>query len=163
MDFLVRWLPEHLPEEGPTVLVHGDFRIANMFFHPDRPEVAAMSDWEISTLGDSIADLSYQAMSWHLPPQALAHGLGGLDLPALGIPTGLEYVAMYQAAGGSSAAEHWDFFITYNLFGLAAIVYGIRGRVDAGTAATADAARLASQAERVTAMARVRAVAAERR
>lgn len=138
MQRLMDWLPEHLPASEQTTLVHGDYRLDNLVFHPSEPRVIGVLDWELSTLGDPLADLSYQCMAWHIPP-TLWRGIGGLDLPALGIPSEAEYVDWYAHATGRDAAAHWDFYLAYNLFRMAAILHGIAQRAAEGNATAADA------------------------
>ncbi len=135
---LMAWLPAHLPEGDETTLVHGDYRIDNLVFHPTEPRVLGVLDWELSTLGHPLADLAYHCMAWNVPP-ALWRGMGGLDLAALGIPSEAQYLADYQAATGRDAQGHWSFYMAYNLFRMAAILYGIAQRAADGSAASADA------------------------
>ena len=136
MDNLIAWLPENIPADDETTVVHGDFRLDNMIFHPAEPRVLALLDWELSTLGHPLADISYQCMSWHVPP-GVFRGIKGLDLKALGIPSEAEYVAAYCRRTGRERIEHWDFYLAYNMFRLAAILQGIRKRVLDGTASSA--------------------------
>ena len=138
MQRLMDWLPEHIPAGDETTLVHGDYRLDNLVFHPSEPRVIGVLDWELSTLGHPLADFSYQCMSWHIPP-SLWRGIGGLNLVSLGIPSEAEYVRMYAAVTGRAAAEHWDFYLAYNLFRMAAILHGIAQRAADGNAAAADA------------------------
>jgi acyl-CoA dehydrogenase len=138
MQKLMEWLPEHIPAGDETTLVHGDYRLDNLVFHPTEPRVIGVLDWELSTLGNPLADLSYQCMAWHIPP-ALWRGIAGLDLAVLGIPSEAEYVAMYAKATGRDPAEHWDFYLAYNLFRMAAILHGIAQRAADGNAAADDA------------------------
>ena len=138
MDRLMRWLPENIPEGDETAVVHGDFRLDNLIFHPAEPRVVAVLDWELSTLGHPLADFSYHCMSWRIPP-AQFRGIGGLDLAALGIPSEEEYVAMYCRRTGRKAIPHWDFYLAYNMFRLAAILQGIMKRALDGTAASQQA------------------------
>lgn len=135
---LMDWLPAHVPPGDETTLVHGDYRIDNLVFHPTEPRVIGVLDWELSTLGHPLADLAYHCMAWNVPP-ALWRGMGGLDLPALGIPTEAQYLADYRAATGRDAEGHWAFYMAYNLFRMAAILYGIAQRAADGSAASADA------------------------
>ncbi len=144
MDRLIAFLPESLPAEGPVSIVHGDFRLDNMILAEDRAEVRAVLDWELSTLGDPMADFSYLLIGWVLPP-TVRNGLGGLDLPALGIPTIEETVARYEARTGRKGPENLDWLMAYNLFRLAAICQGIAGRVRDGTAASAHAIETSKQ------------------
>lgn len=138
MRKLMDWLPAHVPTGDETTLVHGDFRIDNLVFHPTEARVIGVLDWELSTLGDPLADLAYHCMAWNVPP-ALWRGMGGLDLPALGIPTEAQYLADYRAATGRDVQGHWSFYMAYNLFRMAAILYGIAQRAADGSAASADA------------------------
>jgi len=144
MDRLIDWLPQGLPAEGPARIVHGDFRLDNMIMAPGSAEVRAVLDWELSTLGDPMADFSYLLIGWVLPP-TVRNGLAGLDLPALGIPTIEETVERYAARSGRRAPENLDWLMGYNLFRLAAICQGIAGRVRDGTAASAHAIETAKQ------------------
>jgi len=141
MDSLIAWLPENIPPETGTAVVHGDFRLDNAIFHPGEPKILAVLDWELSTLGDPLADFAYHCMSWHIPPGQF-RGIGGLDLEALGIPSERRYVEMYCARTGRAGIErsHWDFYMAYNLFRIAAILQGIVKRVAEGTAASSHAA-----------------------
>jgi aminoglycoside phosphotransferase (APT) family kinase protein len=147
MHDLIAWLPNNIPPETGTTVVHGDFRLDNVIFHPREPKILAVLDWELSTLGDPLADFAYHCMSWHIPPGQF-RGIGGLDLVALGIPTEAEYVRMYCKRTGRDGIEasHWDFYMAYNLFRIAAILQGIAKRVVDGTAASAHARDAGSRA-----------------
>jgi len=153
MDQLMAWLPAHVPaaamDPGMVSIVHGDFRLDNLIFHPSQPRILAVLDWELSTLGHPLADLSYHCMGWHIPPGTF-RGIGGLDLPSLGIPTEAEYVRRYCERTGLSTPEavlnDWDFYLAYNLFRMAAILQGIAKRIEAGTAASAQAVASAAGA-----------------
>jgi aminoglycoside phosphotransferase (APT) family kinase protein len=138
MDNLVAWLPAHAPDDAATALVHGDFRIDNLIFDRHAPRVVAVLDWELSTLGDPVGDFAYHAMAWRLGPESY-RGLLGQDLAALGIPSEAEYCARYCRRTGRASLAHWDFYLAYNMFRLAAILQGIMGRVVEGTAANARA------------------------
>ncbi len=135
MDRLIEWLPQNVPPDDQTAIVHGDYRLDNMIFHPTEPRVLAVLDWELSTLGNPLGDFAYHAMAWRLPPQAF-RGLGGADLAALGIPTEVEYRVAYCRRTGRDSIPHWDFYMAYNMFRLSAILQGIMGRVREGTAAS---------------------------
>ncbi|HAL38303.1 MAG TPA: phosphotransferase family protein [Polaromonas sp.] len=138
MQRLIGWLPEHIPAGDETTLVHGDYRLDNLVFHPTEPRVIGVLDWELSTLGHPLADFSYQSMSWHIPP-SLWRGINGLNLVSLGIPCEAEYIAQYAQATGRDPAEHLDFYLAYNLFRMAAILHGIAQRAADGNAAAVDA------------------------
>ena len=138
MDKLVEWLPANIPAGEETSVVHGDYRCDNMIFHPTEPKVLAVLDWELSTLGHPLADFSYHLMMYRMPTTTSA-GLLGLDLDALGIPSEADYTAAYCRRTGRDGIPHLDFYVAYNMFRLAAIIHGIRGRVVRGTAASAHA------------------------
>jgi aminoglycoside phosphotransferase (APT) family kinase protein len=117
--------------------VHGDYRLDNMIFAMDSPRVLAVLDWELSTLGDALADFSYHLMAWHMPPDDTGAGTGslvGFDLAALGIPPVSDYVEMYRARTGFDPRPHLPAYLAYNFFRIAAILQGIAGRVRDGTA-----------------------------
>ncbi|MCS6996132.1 MAG: phosphotransferase [Casimicrobiaceae bacterium] len=136
MDRLIDWLPAHLPPGGEeTALVHGDYRLDNVIFHPTEPRIVAVLDWELSTLGHPLADFAYHAMIWRLPPGP-GRGLVGTDWRSAGIPELQAYVARYCERTGRSGIEHFDFYLAYNLFRMAAILQGIMKRVVEGTAAS---------------------------
>jgi aminoglycoside phosphotransferase (APT) family kinase protein len=134
MDRLIAWLPEHIPEDEETRIVHGDYRLDNVIFHPTEPRILAVLDWELSTLGNPLSDFAYHMMSWRLGQDAY-RGLLGHDLAALGIPDEAEYRTLYCRRTGRRDIPHWDFYMAYNMFRLAAILQGIMGRVMEGTAA----------------------------
>ena len=146
MDRLIAWLPEHLPasaqDESQVSIVHGDYRLDNLVFHPDEPRIIAVLDWELCTLGHPLADFSYHCMSWHIAP-GVFRGIAGLDLATLGIPAEREYLRRYCERTGRGSADDlladWNFYLAYNLFRLAAITQGIARRVVDGTAASAQA------------------------
>jgi aminoglycoside phosphotransferase (APT) family kinase protein len=137
MDDLIAWLPNNVPPESGTTVVHGDFRLDNVIFHATNPRILAVLDWELSTLGEPLADFAYHCMSWHIPPGQF-RGIAGLDLDALGIPGESKYLEMYCRRTGRSGIDpaHWDFYLAYNLFRIAAILQGIAKRVLDGTAAS---------------------------
>jgi aminoglycoside phosphotransferase (APT) family kinase protein len=141
MERLIAWLPAHLPPPQPPRLVHGDYRLDNIILAPDAPQVAAVLDWELSTLGDPLADFSYHLMQWHMPPSEAGTGsLVGLDLPALGIPSLEDYVEAYVRRTSLDPRPYLAVYSAYNFFRIAAILQGIVGRVRDGTAASAVAA-----------------------
>jgi aminoglycoside phosphotransferase (APT) family kinase protein len=138
MDELIAWLPRHLPAEGAPRIVHGDYRMDNLVFHRTDPVVIGVLDWELSTIGDPLADFAYHAMSWRVTPE-LFRGLAGVDFAALGIPAEAEYVAAYCRRTGRAPIADWEFYIVYSLFRLAAILQGIAQRAVEGTASSAEA------------------------
>ncbi len=141
MERLIAWLPAHLPPGRPPRIVHGDYRLDNIILAPDAPRIAAVLDWELSTLGDPLADFAYHLMQWHMPPHDAGTGsLLGLDLAALGIPSLPAYVEAYVARTGLDPRPHLPVYFAYNFFRLAAILQGIVGRVRDGTATSAYAA-----------------------
>ena len=149
MDRLIDWLPANIPPIGPkgdeTTIVHGDFRADNLIFHPTEPRVAAVLDWELSTLGHPLGDFAYHVMAWRLRPE-LFRGLDGSDLAALGIPSESDYVAEYCRRRGLERIEHWEFYMVFVMFRLSAICQGIMGRVRDGTAKSAEARESGSKA-----------------
>ena len=160
MDKLMAWLPQNIPamarDESLVSVVHGDYRLDNLMFHPTEPRVLAVLDWELSTLGHPLADFSYHCMAWHIPPGAF-RGIGGLDVAALGIPTEAEYIARYCERTGFvtplQLQADWNFYLAYNLFRLAAILQGIAKRVEMGTASSAQAVSSAAGARPLAEMA----------
>ncbi len=141
MERLIAWLPEHLPPPQVPRLVHGDYRLDNIIVARDAPKIEAVLDWELSTLGDPLADFSYHLMQWHMPPSDAGTGsLLGFDLAALGIPALDAYVDAYVARTGFDPRPHLPVYFAYNFFRLAAIFQGIVGRVRDGTATSAFAA-----------------------
>lgn len=153
MDRLVEWLPANAPAtEGETRIIHGDYRCDNMIFHASEPRIQAVLDWELSTLGDPLADFAYHLMMYRMPAGITA-GLLGRDLAAEGIPEEDAYVAAYCRRTGRAGIANLDFLIAFNMFRLAAIVHGIKGRVARGTAASAHAAAMATHLEPLAALA----------
>ncbi|MDR2155301.1 MAG: phosphotransferase [Burkholderiaceae bacterium] len=145
MDRLIEWLPAHVPASARgelTSIVHGDYRLDNVIFHPSEPRILAVLDWELSTLGHPLADFSYHCMSWHTPPGTF-RGIAGMDLAALGIPSEQDYIRRYCQRTGLATPEalapDWNFYLAYNMFRIAAILQGIAKRVEAGTASSAQA------------------------
>jgi aminoglycoside phosphotransferase (APT) family kinase protein len=147
MDRLIEWLPEHIPSDDETSIVHGDYRMDNLIFSPNEPKVLAILDWELSTLGHPLADFSYHCMSWHIPPGKF-RGIGGVDIAALGIPDEKTYIARYcqrTNRNPDQVMQHWDFYLAYNMFRLAAILQGIVKRVVDGTASNSTAPETADR------------------
>ena len=138
MENLIEWLPKNIPQGDETTIVHGDYRMDNVMFHPTEPKILAVLDWELSTLGHPLADFAYHCMTWRLTPGQF-RGMMGVDFKALGIPTEQEYVSAYCRRTGRDHIPNWDFYMAYNMFRLAGILQGIMGRVKDGTAASAHA------------------------
>ena len=141
MDQLIAWLPAHLPPPQPARIVHGDYRLDNIILAPSEPRIAAVLDWELSTLGDPLADFTYHLMQWNMPPsEANTGSLVGIDLAALGIPSIERYIDAYVARTGLDPRPLLEVYSAYNFFRIAAILQGIVGRVRDGTATSAHAA-----------------------
>ena len=156
MDSLMQWLPAHIPpgarDAAQTAIVHGDFRLDNLIFHPREPRVLAVLDWELSTLGHPLGDFSYHCMAWHIP-HTMGRGIGGLDVAALGIPSERDYLRRYCERSGRADIDavmaDWNFYLAYNLFRIAAILQGIAKRALDGTAASAQAAQAGAGARQL--------------
>jgi aminoglycoside phosphotransferase (APT) family kinase protein len=150
MERLIEWLPAHIPPGGPPRLVHGDYRLDNIILHERKPRVLAVLDWELSTIGDPLADFTYNLMQWHMPPEDTGAGTGSLvnfDLKELGIPSMAEYVELYRGRTGLDPQPHLAAYLAYNFFRIAAILQGIAGRVRDGTATSEHAAAKASMVQ----------------
>lgn len=148
IDSLIEWLEQNVPTHDELAIVHGDYRCDNLMFHETEPRVVAILDWELSTLGHPLADLGYQVMMYRMPPTAVT-ALGGLDLRELNIPSEEEYVATYCARTGRTSIPDLDFFVIYNMFRMAAICHGIRGRMLRGTAVSPRAHEYAASVEKL--------------
>jgi len=148
MDRLIEWLPRHVPPGDETRLVHGDYRIDNVIFHPTEPRVLAVLDWELSTLGHPLSDFAYQVMAWRLAPEEF-RGLKGCDFAGSGIPIEEEYVAAYCRRTGRAAIAHWDVYLIFNMFRIAAILHGVLARALQGNAASANAIETGGRARQV--------------
>ena len=135
MENLIEWLPKNIPQDERTSVVHGDYRLDNVIFHPTEPRILAVLDWELSTLGNPLADFAYHCMYWRLTPGEF-RGISGTDHLESGIPSEEDYVSKYCERVGSNAIDHWDFYIAYNMFRLGGILQGIMGRVKDGTASS---------------------------
>ena len=146
MDQLISWLPQNIPDSAKddslVSIVHGDYRLDNLIFHPTEARVLAVLDWELSTLGHPLADFSYHCMAWHISPGTF-RGIGGLNLISLGIPSEAQYIARYCERTGfttpEALAKDWNFYLAYNMFRIAAILQGIAKRVEDGTASSEQA------------------------
>ena len=140
MDNLMAWLPANIPAGDETSIVHGDYRLDNVIFHPSEPRILAVIDWELSTLGHPLSDFAYHCMTWRLSPGQF-RGLQGHDLAALGIPGEADYVALYCRRTGreSIPAAEWEYYLAFNMFRLTAILQGIMARAMQGNAASQEA------------------------
>ncbi len=152
MDRLIEWLPAHIPPGDETTIVHGDYRMDNLIFHPAEPRIVAVVDWELSTLGHPLGDFAYHVMTWRFTPE-LFRGLAGVELGPLGIPDESAYVAAYCRRTGRQRIEHWDFYMAFVMFRMAAIFQGIMGRVRDGTASDARAREAGAKARPVAELA----------
>ncbi|MEE2565962.1 phosphotransferase [Hyphobacterium marinum] len=146
MDRLIDWLPDAAPAQDRSAIVHGDFRLDNMIFAPNEAKVVAVLDWELSTLGDPLADFTYQLMQWRTPKE-IRNGFLGVDLDALNIPSEASYVAAYCRRTGRESLPKLDFYFAYNLFRLAAIVQGVYHRSTLGNASNAKAQEYGAMVE----------------
>ncbi|MBT8086152.1 MAG: phosphotransferase family protein [Woeseia sp.] len=143
MDFLIEWLPQNIPDDDASSIVHGDYRMDNLILHPTEPRIIAVLDWELSTIGHPLGDFTYHLMAWQMPEVGFGSaGLQGKDLVSLGIPSEDEYVRRYcERCDRSESIAHREFYAAYNLFRIAAILQGIAGRVRDGTASSDHAAK----------------------
>jgi aminoglycoside phosphotransferase (APT) family kinase protein len=148
---IARW-PRHLPAEGPAAIVHGDYRMDNLVFHKTEPRVIGVLDWELSTIGDPLADFAYHMLTWRVTPE-LFRGLAGVDFAGLAIPTEAEYFGAYCRRTGRDGVADWEFYMAYSLFRLAAILQGIAKRAIDGTASSPDAAETGRLARPIAEMA----------
>lgn len=148
MDQLIAWLPGRIPARDETRIVHGDFRMDNVMFHPAEPRVLAVLDWELSTLGDPLVDFAAHVTAWRLTPD-LFRGLAGVPLASLGIPSEAEYVQAYCQRTGRSEIADWDYYIVFGMFRLAAILQGIVKRALDGTASSREALEVGGRAGRI--------------
>ena len=145
MDKLAAWLPANIPDDGdPTSIVHGDYRLGNLIVHPSEPRVVAVLDWELSTLGHPLCDIAYNCLGYHLkdPP----HGYANVDFACLGLPTEQDYVAAYCRRTGRASIPHWNYYLAFSLFRLAAIAQGVYRRGLDGNAANPDSIKMSKSA-----------------
>jgi len=154
MDQLIEWLPKNIPIYDDTRLVHGDFRLDNMIFHPTEPKVLALLDWELSTLGHPLSDFAYHMMTWRFAPD-LFRGLAGSSFEELGIPIESEYLEQYLAKTGQQIenSKDWEFYIIFNMFRMAAILQGVLFRALQGNAASEKALEAGSKAKPIAILA----------
>ena len=135
MDRLMEWLPAHIPPGDGVSIVHGDYRIENLIFHPAEPRIVAVVDWELSTLGHPLADLAYNCLTYHLPAEALGLVEQGDD-DRSGMPDESDYVAMYCEHTGRESIPQWNFYLAFSMFRLASILQGVYARGLQGNAAS---------------------------
>lgn len=152
MDSLIEWLPRHFPGNDETSIVHGDFRLDNMIWHPTEPRVLAVLDWELSTLGNPLSDFAYLLMSWRLPA-GVFRGMAGNDFTALGIPTEQEFIADYCRRTGRENIPDLEYYLIFNLFRIAAILHGVWARARQGNAADQNGLEMGQRAEKIASLA----------
>lgn len=145
MDALIEWLPRHIPGSSRTAIIHGDYRLDNLAFAHQEPRVIGVLDWELSTLGDPAADFAYHCLGFHSDP-ATFRGIAGLDLKQLGIPSEAEYVDLYVRRTGIDCGEHWNFYMAFSLFKIAAILQGVAKRASEGIASSEHAHEIGAKA-----------------
>ena len=138
MDQLMLWLPKNMPDDTETSIVHGDFRLENLIVHPTKPEVVAVLDWELSTLGHPLSDLAYNCLPYHWPKESFGD-MRGLDTMTAGIPSEREYIEKYCSLTQRDRIENWTFYLVLSLFRLAAIIQGVYYRGLKGNAASPEA------------------------
>lgn len=143
MDALMTWLPANLPQDdGSVSLVHGDFRLDNMMFHPQENRVLALVDWELSTLGHPYADLAYQCMQLRMDHSGAMPGLGGIDRAKLGIPSEEDYIQLYCERRGLDGIPDWNFYLVFSFFRFASILQGVKKRALEGNASSEKAMQM---------------------
>ena len=146
MEDLISWLEKNKPENDPVSVVHGDYRVDNLVFHPTKPEVIAVLDWELSTLGNPLADFAYHCMPWYVPGTE-DRGLQGRDPIEFNYPLIEEYTAHYFEQTGTPPVDNWNYYMAFSFFRSSGITFGIKGRVRDGTAVSEQAKLSASLAE----------------
>lgn len=146
MDHLMAWLPANIPAGDETSLVHGDYRLENLIFHPTEPRIVAVVDWELSTLGHPLGDLAYNCLPYHLEPELLGAGAAA---DAHGIPEEPTQVAAYCRRVGRDGIPHWNFYVAFSLFRLASILQGVYARGLQGNASSEQALRRGAAAKRI--------------
>jgi aminoglycoside phosphotransferase (APT) family kinase protein len=148
VNHLIEWLPRHMPAEGQSRIVHGDYRLDNVIFHPTEPRIVAVLDWELSTLGDPLVDFAYHCMAWHMPA-GRSRGLGEANLAELGLPLEADYRARYMQRTGRSTPvpdAEWPYYLVFNMFRLVGILQGIAKRAELGTASNSSAVETGKRA-----------------
>ena len=145
MDRLIAWLPAHIPAEDPITIVHGDYRLGNLIVHPSEPRIVAVLDWELSTLGHPLCDVAYNCLGYHIPDPP--HGFATVDFKKVGLPTEESYVAAYCRRTGRKSIEHWNYYLAFSLFRLAAIAQGVYRRGLQGNSSNPESIKM-SQAAR---------------
>ena len=150
MDALMDWLPKSRPQQDEISIAHGDFRMGNLILHPTKPEVIAVLDWELSTLGHPLADLAYNCMPYRLPHDGTSlNGLVGLDIEKEGIPLLDDYVAAYAERTGRESIPGFKFFLAFSCFRLASICQGVYARGVQGNASSENAIEVGAKAPRL--------------
>src|SRR5215475_14340097 len=144
MDRLIAWLPEHIPAEDPATIVHGDYRLGNLIVHPSEPRIVAVLDWELSTLGHPLCDVAYNCLGYHIPDPP--HGFATVDFTKVGLPTEETYVAAYCRRTGRESIEHWNYYLAFSLFRLAAIAQGVYRRGLQGNSSNPESVKMSHAA-----------------
>lgn len=148
MDRLIDWLPANIPAGDETAIVHGDYRVENLIFHPTEPRIVAIVDWELSTIGHPLADLAYNCLTYHLAPEALGRA-DDTDTDRSGLPTEAEYVRGYCRRTGRAGVPHWNFYLAFSMFRLASILQGVYARGLQGNAASTYALQRGAAARQI--------------
>jgi aminoglycoside phosphotransferase (APT) family kinase protein len=148
MDRLMAWLPDHIPADDETRVVHGDYRVENLILHPTEPRIVAVVDWELSTLGHPLADLAYNCLTWHLPPEALGRA-EAVDADRSGLPDEAAYIEAYCRRTGRNGIPDWHFYLAFAMFRLAGILQGVYARGRQGNAASTYALQRGAAARQI--------------